>query len=489
MNGEPKKKLHEHIIHHTRRAVHHVRRHTKRFLIPHAENEYKPHALRPKALRFYSTTLILVKIFVTGFLFILYPSEAEFATYSANQVFSLTNSSRADSKVPLLRRSAVLDTAAAAKTKHMFEKGYFAHTAPDGTKPWAFLDQAGYAYVAAGENLAIDFTDAEAMHAAFLASPSHRANILNPRYEEMGLAVAEGLMEGSKTILVVEFFGTPYTVKTAKTETKPAPTTSKPRLTDFRAADAKIEPKTISAQTGERVNVSVSFRNAGRATWDQSGAYTLLLQVGTGPKVKDDSWLSDRDVTRLKQTRVRPGERGEFAFVVKTPETSGAIEKSFGVTVTSLGRITGGTITLPIEVKERPRLVETHTEIAGVQTTEIPPGPPPEVQPTTEATPLPPSTPTKSEMPTEEFLVYSEAEKVGQASEGFPKQLMDYSRGFFLAILVFLIVAMLMNILIEIRIQHPHVILQTVLVIALTGLAFAVRFHFLEAVGQSMRII
>src|SRR4051794_7706942 len=45
----------------------------------------------------------------------------------------------------------------------------------------------GLAYSYAGENLAKGFTDASSTEAAWLASPTHRANILNPHYAKMGI--------------------------------------------------------------------------------------------------------------------------------------------------------------------------------------------------------------------------------------------------------------------------------------------------------------
>ncbi len=42
-----------------------------------------------------------------------------------------------------------------------------------------------------------------------MASPTHRENILHSEYEETGLAVVEGTMDGKETILVVQLFGTP----------------------------------------------------------------------------------------------------------------------------------------------------------------------------------------------------------------------------------------------------------------------------------------
>ena len=91
----------------------------------------------------------------------------------------------------------------------MFTDQYWAHTAPDGTEPWTFMHQMGYQYVVAGENLARDFGQTDEMVSAWLASPTHRANIMNPKYQEIGIAVIDGVLEGYETTLVVQMFGTP----------------------------------------------------------------------------------------------------------------------------------------------------------------------------------------------------------------------------------------------------------------------------------------
>ncbi len=99
--------------------------------------------------------------------------------------------------------------AAAAKANDVFAKNYWAHYAPDGTSPWFFFQQAQYQYLYAGENLAKDFTDSQAVVAAWMNSPTHRDNILKPEYEEIGFAVQEGNLQNQDTVLVVQLFGKP----------------------------------------------------------------------------------------------------------------------------------------------------------------------------------------------------------------------------------------------------------------------------------------
>jgi len=167
---KPKKKLRHKVIHHAKR----VPKHTKHFLIPHHGNNHKPHALRPLALRIYTYAIIGIKVFVTTFLFVSYPSIAQFAEISQSELLNLTNISRSAEGIPALSINAQLNQAALLKAQHMVANDYFAHTAPDGTKPWNFVNQAGYNYSAAGENLAMDFSEAGTVHTAFMNSPTHK---------------------------------------------------------------------------------------------------------------------------------------------------------------------------------------------------------------------------------------------------------------------------------------------------------------------------
>lgn len=94
-----------------------------------------------------------------------------------------------------------------AKAADMFARGYWAHSAPDGTQPWAFILNTGYNYLHAGENLARDFSDPQSVVIAWEESPTHNANLISSKYQDIGVAVMDGVMDGVDTTLVVQMFG------------------------------------------------------------------------------------------------------------------------------------------------------------------------------------------------------------------------------------------------------------------------------------------
>ena len=89
----------------------------------------------------------------------------------------------------------------------MLAKGYFSHNTPSGQTPWDLITASGYNYITAGENLAVNFTQAENVETAWMNSPDHRANILNKSYQNIGIGIAQGLYQGHQAIFVVQMFG------------------------------------------------------------------------------------------------------------------------------------------------------------------------------------------------------------------------------------------------------------------------------------------
>ena len=129
---------------------------------------------------------------------------------TAESMVRLTNQSRAESGLESLSVNSKLSRAARLKAGDMLEFDYFDHTSPAGVDPWHWIKLTGYNYHYAGENLAIDFITAEGTHQALMESSSHRDNILNPRFEEIGVAVLKGEFEGSDSTVVVEMFASPF---------------------------------------------------------------------------------------------------------------------------------------------------------------------------------------------------------------------------------------------------------------------------------------
>lgn len=121
-----------------------------------------------------------------------------------------TNYQRKQESLKSLKLNPLLNQAAQKKLADMFAMQYFEHESPSGVGPSDLADEVGYAYVIVGENLALgNFENDKALVEAWMNSPGHRENILNDRYEEIGIAVGKGTFEGREVWLAVQSFGTP----------------------------------------------------------------------------------------------------------------------------------------------------------------------------------------------------------------------------------------------------------------------------------------
>lgn len=141
-------------------------------------------------------------------------------------IIDLTNAKRTDNRQTALSVNTELTMAAYTKAQDMIDHGYFDHYGPQGQTPWQYILSQGYDYQSAGENLAIDFQAAEDLIDAWLKSATHRDNILDPDYQDIGVAVLDGVFDGHQTTLVVQMFG-------AKQPTLLGPLTSKVDLVEY----------------------------------------------------------------------------------------------------------------------------------------------------------------------------------------------------------------------------------------------------------------
>ncbi len=199
-----------------------MKRHLKDYFIPHEGNEYQPQSLR-KAACVGMTAMILLSFTVTNLQSLLWiSSDWLVSTILPAVVVDLTNEERADFALSNLRRNSTLDEAARLKAEHMAANEYFSHYSPDGVSPWYWFNQTNYSFVHAGENLAVHFTDSDEVVDAWMNSPSHRENILNGNYTEIGVGAAAGSYEGFKTVYVVQLFGTPAAASQPVVVTPPA---------------------------------------------------------------------------------------------------------------------------------------------------------------------------------------------------------------------------------------------------------------------------
>jgi len=138
-------------------------------------------------------------------------------TMSKN-IITYTNKERSGQSLTPLTESTELDEAAKLKLADMFANNYWDHVAPSGVQAWDFIKKTGYSYQYAGENLAKGYYDSASTVSAWMNSQSHKDNLLNVKYAEIGVAVGSGTLNGKPTTLVVQLFGKPQTsVATAGT--------------------------------------------------------------------------------------------------------------------------------------------------------------------------------------------------------------------------------------------------------------------------------
>lgn len=128
----------------------------------------------------------------------------------------LANDDRAARELNGLRINPKLVAAAQLKANDMAAKGYFSHTTPEGYDSWHWFRIVGYDYSYAGENLAVDFSESNDVERAWMSSPTHRDNILNGNYTEIGIATAKGVYKGRETIFVAQMFGRPSAKEVAE---------------------------------------------------------------------------------------------------------------------------------------------------------------------------------------------------------------------------------------------------------------------------------
>lgn len=163
----------------------------------------------------YGLISLLVLLLVVNVTIYLQPAKAyQSPSVDEQYLLNLINQERTSRGLSALTYNNQLHEAAQAKAEDMLKNGYFEHISPSGKTPWIFIKTAGYDYLKAGENLAIDFTSVKGPVEGWMNSPTHRANILKADYEETGIAEVKGTYQGRETTIVVEEFGTkPFSLR------------------------------------------------------------------------------------------------------------------------------------------------------------------------------------------------------------------------------------------------------------------------------------
>ncbi|MDP2926819.1 MAG: CAP domain-containing protein [bacterium] len=222
---------------------------------PCPENEFRPLFLQRRFLAYYLLLFLVLRLIVFPFYF-LFPSTSFFAEVVSSTLIDLTNQNRQAKGLAILKENPVLTQAAYAKAQDMLQNDYFSHVSPSGIPPWQWFKKSGYNYQVAGENLAIGFLESGEVEKAWNDSPSHRQNLLNPSYKEIGIAVVKGDFQGQETTLVVQFFGTPVARPLTTPTPQPSPLISPSPLA---SSPAVMAGETQKSPTPKPLESIISF--------------------------------------------------------------------------------------------------------------------------------------------------------------------------------------------------------------------------------------
>lgn len=233
----------------------------KTLFIPSEDNNYQPRFLRSKFL-LYAVIFVLAAKIIVLCLFLPIPKNLFFADITKIDIVNLLNKNRTDYGLSPLAESGKLDEAAYLKAQDMIQNGYFSHQSPQGITPWFWFGQVDYKYSYAGENLAVGFADSKNLYEAWYNSPSHRENLLNSKYSEVGSAVIQGF-GGNNAVVVVQLFASPLVLGEAmdsqKTSAAPPQESLPP---DKTTEEPSVEPVDVrrlpasedsDAKNGQRV--------------------------------------------------------------------------------------------------------------------------------------------------------------------------------------------------------------------------------------------
>lgn len=155
---------------------------------------------------------IAVAVSIIGLLFFVTPGLSSSPNILDTEINSsdlilLTNEIRDIKGLNPLTINNKLTIASTNKAKHLIQHNYFSHNSPAGKQFSEWIIESGYKFQIVGENLAIGYTNNKDVMKAWMDSPSHKENILNEKYNEIGLVVMQGEIDGELQMLVVQIFG------------------------------------------------------------------------------------------------------------------------------------------------------------------------------------------------------------------------------------------------------------------------------------------
>lgn len=451
--------------------------------IPGVHNNFKPRSLHPQRLLFYSLSAIFFKVILVVTVIIL-PVEAwltpNILAEQSRKVVSLTNTIRQNLNLARLNESPILTQAAYNKAADMLLKQYFAHTGPDAKTLADWLKGIKYNFAVAGENLAMGFASPEEVVNGWTRSQTHYQNMIDPDFKEIGVGMVSGLYEKVDTTLVAEYFGTPVirpAAASAVEPTQPAaerPAEASPPGPDF-GTKAPAQAASTTEILGEKVQeITLAADPTPMTALSASSSAPLVSSSAESPAVSSVE-LPLIDQTRSKLYVDRPQGQNQSVVRAEVYLSPAAVKaqvnfNNYFINLSPLDRAAGGSAELTastsatlgtskwvgqtIIFKEANEQIFNPVILASV-TAEDRAG-----NKTTEDLTWANIQPAKTTLLKQYYFVK-------QHQSPYIQPLFDITSIFYKIILLIAFIALALNILIEIKKQHPRVILSTLGLIAL----------------------
>ncbi|RDI62463.1 CAP domain-containing protein [Microvirga subterranea] len=200
----------------------------------------------------------------------------------------LVNDARANAGAKPLTFDGELLDSSDAHSAWMDQTDTFSHTGVNGSTPGDRMTAAGYGWQAYGENIAYvsgGMTEATVrqLHTNLMNSPGHYANIINGNFEEIGIGLKEGTINGYKVVFVTQNFGTPNAIERAEPNdvdattpptTEPTTPTPSPTISGTDGNDVLYGTAGDDAMYGGLGNDTYYVNQAGDKAYESAGQGT-----------------------------------------------------------------------------------------------------------------------------------------------------------------------------------------------------------------------
>lgn len=265
----------------------HTKHKLKHKLVPTEENNFHPRVFQAEILALVVITLFAFQALIySGAIKTIVSSLtsiSNFASVLPAMLAQETNQYRDSQHVADLVENPLLSQAATLKAQDMAKRSYFSHIDPDGQKPWKWISAVGYNFTYAGENLAIDFTDSQDVTNAWIASLTHRENLVNPNFKEFGIGVADGMFENKPTTFVVQFFATPA-VLDDKVTAPLVPKVTRVAISKSASSSLATTSGEVLGATTETIQASVTPMTTSASFSDAGSSAKIIGAIVYSPK-------------------------------------------------------------------------------------------------------------------------------------------------------------------------------------------------------------